>query len=178
MKSLLPHANAHVFHVQLHIHRKPPLAWKHKSQVPAGEHWVYSCVWPAGAQFCLFRAPWTGPSHPRENQAPAPNSFMRLQVKNQSSHFSLKAIVLQLLKLSCEKQGWGFFFISQLAYNLFDLQISLQNDTDRISYFFLWHLARLRRLLPQQVRELLIHGCGTVWDNCNFSSWHSGQGTK
>lgn len=70
------------------------------------------------------------------------------------------------------------FFISQLAYNLFDLQISLQNDTDRISYFFLWHLARLRRLLPQQVRELLIHGCGTVWDNCNFSSWHPGQGTK
>lgn len=72
----------------------------------------------------------------------------------------------------------GFFFISQLAYNLFHLQISLQNDTDRISYFFLWHLARLRRLLPQQVGELLIHGCGAVWDNCNFSSWHPGQGTK
>lgn len=69
----------------------------------------------------------------------------------------------------------GFFFISQLAYNWFDLQISLQNDTDRISCFFLCHLARLR---PQQVRELLIHGCGTVWDNCNFSSWHPGQGTK
>lgn len=70
------------------------------------------------------------------------------------------------------------FFISQLAYNVFDLQISLQNDTDRISYFFLWHLARLRRLLSQQVRELLIHGCGTVRDNRNFSSWHPGQGTK
>lgn len=72
------------------------------------------CWWPLSLQLCVTRrlpvlpgqSPldwhWT-PSHLRENQAPAPNSSMRLQVKNQTSHFSPKAIVLQLLKLSSEK---------------------------------------------------------------------------
>lgn len=50
----------------------------------------------------------------------------------------------------------------------FDLPISLQNDTDKISYFLLKHLARLRRLLPQQVVKLSIYAFRIVWDNSYF----------
>lgn len=109
----------------------------------------------------------------------------RFRPQNRSSssikHFSKSATeikaVISLLKDShyspCAVRNFQklFFFLFPNWPTIcvgFDLPISLQNDTDKISYFLLKHLARLRRLLPQQVVKLSIYAFRIVWDNSYF----------